>query len=358
MAPRLGMSGASVTDGTASARTGLRLALPATSWITVAYLLPGVLVVIYSVLSPRVGGGVIWELDSSAWSTLVSKGSRSEFGLSTLGGAALRGTIAAALAWGLGHAWLRYAGGSHRLPVLAGAWTGGLWAANHLASAYNNFTAVFARSVVWSVWATVLCLVLALPLAVFIASRKNPIVKNALLVAVMIPFWTSMLVRTYAIRFLLANTGPLNDWLESLGFGRQVFLNTRFAVVLGLVYTALPFMILPLYAAVERSDLAQLEAARDLGAKPAQVFTQVFAPMISAGIVVGSTMVFVMSVSQYLVPTLLGGGKTNMVANLLELQFGESFNWPLGAALAVVFSALSIASLRLIARRGENGGLL
>lgn len=337
--------------------SGLRLALPGLTWISLVYVLPGILVVVYSFLTPRLGGGVIWEFSLDAWSEITSRGSRSDFGWATVIAAAVTGIIAGAVAWILGHVWLRYAGGAHRLPVLAGALVGGLWAANHLASDYNNFTAVFTRSVIWSVWATVACLVLALPLAVFISGRRSLVTKNALLVAVMIPFWTSMLVRTYAIRFLLANTGPLNGWIESLGFERQVFLNTRFAVVLGLVYTALPFMVLPLYAAVERSDRAQLEAARDLGAKPMQVFTQVFIPMARAGVTVGSTMVFVLSVSQYLVPTLLGGGKTNMLANLLELQFGESFNWPLGAALAVVFTAFSIVSLRLVAESDEAVGL-
>lgn len=339
-------------------RAGFRLSLPGISWITVVYVLPGILVVIYSFLTPRLGGGVIWDFSLDAWSDIASKGGRSAFGWSTIGSALVRGGAAAALGWVFGFAWLRYAGGSVRIPQLAAVGMGGFWALNHLASAYNNFSAVFARSVVWSIWATLLCFALALPLAVFIGSRQSPIAKNALLVAVMIPFWTSMLVRTYAIRFLFANTGPLNNWIESMGFDRQLFLNTRFAVVFGLVYTALPFMILPLYAAIVQCDRAQLEAARDLGAKPLQVFTQVFVPMVRAGIVVGSTMVFVLSVSQYLVPTLLGGGKTNMLANLLELQFGESFNWPLGAALAVVFSAFSIVSLRLIASRDDTAGLL
>lgn len=339
-------------------RTGYRLALPGVSWISLTYVIPGVLVIVYSLLTPRLGGGVIWQFSLDAWSTLTAKGARSQFGWATVVAAAVRGGVAAGVVWGLAKWWLRWVGGSPHMPRQLAVLAGGLWAVNSLAAAYNNYTAVFARSVVWSLWATALCVVLALPMAVFIASRSSVVTKNALLVAVMIPFWTSMLVRTYAIRFLLANTGPLNSWLDSVGIGSRVFLNTRFAVVLGLVYTALPFMILPLYAAVERSDRSQLEAARDLGATPVQVFTRVFAPMIKAGLVVGCTMVFVLSVSQYLVPTLLGGGKTNMLANLLELQFGQSFNWPLGAALAVGFSALTIASLFLVSRRTEGEGWL
>jgi spermidine/putrescine transport system permease protein len=340
------------------ARTGLRLALPGVSWISLTYVIPGVLVLVYSLLTPRLGGGVVWEFSTNAWSTLIAKGARSSFGWATVTAAVVRGAIAAAAAWVAAWSWRRRVGASATLPRTLAMWVGALWALNHLARAYNNYTAVFARSVVWSLWATAICLALALPMAVFISSRTSAVTKNALLVAVMIPFWTSMLVRTYAIRFLLANTGPLNSWLDSVGLGSRVFLNTRFAVVLGLVYTALPFMILPLYAAVERSDRSQLEAARDLGATPIQVFTRVFAPMVKPGIVVGCTMVFVLSVSQYLVPSLLGGGKTNMLANLLELQFGQSFNWPLGAALAVAFSALTIASLVLVSRRTEGEGWL
>lgn len=347
-----------MTDSAAPRRSGLRLALPGLSWIAVVYLLPGLLVIVYSFLTPQLGGGVIWKASLGAWSEIMSKGSRSEFGAGTFGAAAVHGAVAAAVAWGLAVVWVRVGAASARLPRVAAVSAGLLWAGNRLAADYNNFTSIFARSVIWSVWSAIACLVLALPLAAFIASRRSPIARNALLVAVMIPFWTSMLVRTYAIKFLLANTGPVNEWIESLGFDRQTFLNTRFAVVLGLVYTALPFMILPLYAAVERSDRAQLEAARDLGATPIQVFARVFVPMVKAGITVGCTMVFVLSVSQYLVPTLLGGGKTNMLANLLELQFGESFDWPAGAALAVVFTAFTVISLRLITSDDDSAGLL
>ena len=334
------------------------LLTPGLAWITLAYVVPGALIVVYSLLTPKLGGGVIWELTGDAWNEITSKGRRSDASWGTLGAATFRGVAAAAMAALPLAACARYLRRSARGALVVAGGLGVLVGINHLASSYNNYTAVFARSVIWSLWATVLCIGLALPLAVFINSRRSRIAKNALLVAVMIPFWTSMLVRTFAIRFILSNTGPLNNALESLGLDRQVFLNTRFAVLLGLVYTALPFMVLPLYAAIERSDRAQLEAARDLGAKPPQVFFDVFVPLIRPGLWVGSIMVFVLSVGQYLVPTLLGGGKANMIANLLELQFGTAFNWPLGAALGTLFSLITILSLYLVVGRRDRADLL
>ena len=274
------------------------LLLPGTAWISLLYVVPAALILAYSFLTPRIGGGVEWDPSLDAYRELL--------------------------------------------------------AGNARASYYNGYVTVLVRSVVLAAATTAICLGLALPLAMFISRRRSAIAKNALLVAVMIPFWTSLLVRTYAMRYLLANTGPLNEFLENLGYERQAFLNTRFAVLLGLVYTALPFMVLPLYASVERVDGRLLEAGRDLGASARKVFLTVFIPLIRAGITVGCVMVFVISVSQFLVPTLLGGGKVNMVANLLEQEFGEAFNWPLGAAIALFFSALTLFSLWLVVGRREQ----
>lgn len=210
------------------------------------------------------------------------------------------------------------------------------------ASLYNGYVTLFVRSTWWSALATLVTLALSLPLATFIASRRSTLAKNALLVAVVIPFWTSMLVRIYAVRFLLANSGPVNGWLEALGFETRVFLNSSGIVFAGLVYTALPFMVLPLYAAIERIDRNVLNAARDLGANPIQVFFTAFVPLVRVGILAGSMLVFVLSVSQYLVPTLLGGGKANMIANVIENQFNESQNWPLGSAISVLLVVISL----------------
>ena len=334
------------------------LLVPGLAWISLAYVVPAVLIIVYSFLTPQLGGGVIWDATLDAWSEIIGRGRRSDASWGTIGGALWRGAAGGAICAAVFGVVSSHLGLRMARSLIAAATLGGLVAVNHLAGAYNNYSAMFARSVVWSLGATVICIALALPLTVFIASRRSTVTKNALLVAVMIPFWTSMLVRTYAIRFLLSNTGPVNNLIESLGGDRVVFLNTRFAVMLGLVYTALPFMILPLYAATERADRSQIEAARDLGARPTQVFAHVYAPLIRPGLTVGAVMVFVLSVSQYLVPTLLGGGKTNMIANLLEFQFGEAFNWPLGAALAALFSIITIAALYVTVGRRDQVDLL
>ena len=271
---------------------------PGTALITLTYVIPGLLILLYSFLSPKLGGGVRWDFSLDTYRALVAPDVR--------------------------------------------------------AALYNDYVTVLVRSVVWAGIATGVCLALALPVAVFIHARRSTTARYALLVAIMIPFWTSMLVRTYALRSLLSTTGVLNGVIERLFGDTIIFLSTPKAVILGLIYTALPFMILPVYAAVARVDPHLLEAGRDLGANPAQTFRRVFLPSIRAGTVTGCVLVFVLSVSQFIVPALLGGGKINMIANLIELQFGESFNWPLGAGLAIFFSALTLLGLRVVGRRTQE----
>ncbi len=280
-------------------RRKLMLRAPGLGLIVVLYAIPMVLIVVYSVLSRGDGVGVEAEFSLDAYRELIRPEERATY--------------------------------------------------------YNGYVTVLVDSVLWSLIATVVAFALALPLAVFISSRSSPLVKNALLVAVVIPFWTSMLVRIYAMKFLLARVGPLNNLLESLGLERIAFLNTPQIVVVGLVYTALPFMVLPLYAAVERVDRDVLQAARDLGASPLQVFRTAFLPSIRLGVATGCLLVFVLSVSQFIVPVLLGGGKANMIAVVLEAQFGESRNWPLGAALAVTLVAMTLVGTWLTSRQTEQG---
>ena len=262
------------------------LRAPAVFLITALYLLPLVLIVAYSFLESGPAGSVQWVPSLDAYRELLSPDPR--------------------------------------------------------ASLYNGYATLLVRSSWWAGLATLVTLALSLPLATFIAGRRSTLAKNVLLVAVVVPFWTSMLVRIYAVRFLLANSGPVNGWLEAIGFERRVFLNTSGIVFAGLVYTALPFMVLPLYAAIERADRNVLNAARDLGANPVQVFFTAFVPLVRTGILAGCILVFVLSVSQYLVPTLLGGGKANMIANVIENQFNESQNWPLGSAIAVLLVVFSL----------------
>ena len=182
---------------------------------------------------------------------------------------------------------------------------------------------VFARSFGLALVTTLICLVTGFPLALYIA-RQRGAWRTALIFAIMIPFWTNFLVRIYAWRFLLNNTG---------------LINTPTAVLIGLVYGELPFMVLPLYAALERFDWTLLEAAQDLYANRWQAFWRVMLPLTMPGIAAGSVLVFVPTVGQFVVPELLGGSKVAMLGNVLERQFRSAQNAPLGAAIAIVFMA-------------------
>jgi spermidine/putrescine transport system permease protein len=195
------------------------------------------------------------------------------------------------------------------------------------------------RSLWIAVATTVLCLLLGYPLAYFIA-RQPARWRTLLVFAIMIPFWTNFLVRIYAWRFLLNNTGLINTLLESLGLPPLPLINTTTAVLIGLVYGELPFMVLPLYAALERVDWSLLEAAQDLYARRAAAFWRVLLPLTMPGIAAGSVLVFVPTAGSFVVPQLLGGSKVAMLGNVLERQFLAAQNQPFGAAIAMVFMLL------------------
>lgn len=199
--------------------------------------------------------------------------------------------------------------------------------------------------------ATGLCLVLGFPLALFIA-RSGPR-KHLFLHLVVLPFWTSFLVRTYAWMFLLRDTGLINTVLLGLGVIREPLqmLYTPGAVLLGLVYGHLPFMILPLYAALERMDRSLLEAAADLGARPWQTVWRVVIPLAAPGIRAGSVLVFIPCLGAYLTPDLLGGSKTVMAGNLIQNQFTNARDWPFGSAASLALMGLILLLLMLWVRR-------
>ena len=182
---------------------------------------------------------------------------------------------------------------------------------------------------------TVLCLAVGYPFAYYRATR-SPRVRARLLVLVMIPFWTNGLVRVFAIRFLLGSNGPASALSESIGLGPFRILFTPTAVVLGMVYGFLTFMVLPLYVALERMDWRMVEAARDLYASGAQAFWRVTVPLTRSGIVAGCVLVFVPSFGSYVVPEILGGAKTLLIGSYVARQFGAARNWPLGSALSVI----------------------
>jgi spermidine/putrescine transport system permease protein len=216
------------------------------------------------------------------------------------------------------------------------------------------YLAVLARSFWIAGVTTVLCVMLGFPLALFI-SRSGPR-KNLYLSLVILPFWTSFLIRIYAWMFLLRDTGLINTVLARLHLIREPLplLYNDGAVILGLVYAYLPFMVLPLYATLERLDPILLDAAADLGARPWEAMLRVTLPLARAGFIAGSVLVFIPCIGAYLTPDLLGGGKTVLIGNLIQDQFTTARDWPFGAAASLVLMALVMALLMfLIRRRGE-----
>jgi spermidine/putrescine transport system permease protein len=200
---------------------------------------------------------------------------------------------------------------------------------------------IFLRSFLLAVATTAICLVIAYPFAFYIATRR-PGVRNVLLVLVMIPFWSNFLVRTYAWRVILGSEGPLSQLSQALGGEPYRLLFTTAAVLIGLVYGFMPFMVLPLYAALERMDWRLVEAARDLYADGWTAFRKVTLPLSMPGVVAGSILVFIPTLGAYVTPALLGGAKTVMMGDYIVSQFLAARNWPFGSALsfAVMFVML------------------
>jgi spermidine/putrescine transport system permease protein len=202
---------------------------------------------------------------------------------------------------------------------------------------------------------TLLCAALGFPLALFISRSGRW--KNLWLQLVILPFWTSFLVRTYAWLFLLRETGLVNTVLMKLGVihAPLPLLYNNGAVLLGLVYAYLPFMVLPLYATLERIDPTLLEAAADLGMRPVRAVFRIVLPLTTPGMIAGSILVFIPCLGAYLTPDLLGGGKTVMAGNLIQNQFTTARDWPFGSAVSLVLMAIaSVLLVVLIRRSGED----
>ena len=210
------------------------------------------------------------------------------------------------------------------------------------------------RSLLLSATATLSCLAVGYPLAYWI-SRQPERRQRLLLLLLIIPFWSSFLVRTYAISNLIANGGPLESLLNTLGIisGSLNLQYTSLAVGIGIVYSYLPLMVLPLYVALERLDPVVEESARDLGARPSRVFWRVTLPLSAPGVIAGCILVGIPATGEYVIPTILGGGKTLMYGNLVATQFLEVGNFPFGSALAVTLMA-GITVFALIARRAAR----
>ena len=203
-------------------------------------------------------------------------------------------------------------------------------------TSFAKYTPVFLKSLWLAVVSTVICLLIAYPLA-FILSRKSPRSQGMLIMLVMLPMWINFLLRTYAWMTLLENEGLINKFLELLGFGTVQMINTQGAVVLGMVYNYLPFMVLPLYSIMCKIEPSVLEAAQDLGAGRFQTIFRVILPLSKTGILTGVIMVFVPSVSTFAISRMLGGGSNMLIGDLIEEQFlGGAYNPNVGSALSLI----------------------
>ena len=213
---------------------------------------------------------------------------------------------------------------------------------------------IFVRSLALAAAATALCILLGFPLALFIAQSGAR--KNLYLSLVILPFWTSFLIRLYAWMFLLRDTGLINTLFQSLGLIRQPLplLYNNGAVLLGLVYGFLPFAVLPIYATLERLDKSLLEAAADLGARPIAVLTRVTLPLCAPGIGAAAILVFVPCLGTYITSDLLGGSKTILIGNLVQNQFTTARDWPFGAAVSIVLLIVAVLLMFTVRRRGEE----
>jgi spermidine/putrescine transport system permease protein len=297
-------------DGSGNAATyaGLvrPLLLPTWIFIGVLLLLPVLLMVVYSFLTKQFRGGVEWEFTLAAYDQFfLNRG--------------LFGDEPARIEW--------------------------------------TYIAIFLRSIWQAALATLLCFLIGFPTAWFIATR--PARSRAVwLFLITIPYWVNLLIRTVSLRFILRDSGPLNEALIAAGLiGEPLpILNTNVAVQVGLFYSYLPFMVLPIYAAVERFDFSLSEAAADLYASRWQTLTQIVLPAVHPGIVAGAILVFIPALGAFLAPDLLGGAKTFMIGSLIDEQFrGSQGNWPFGAAVSVILMTLVLIALLVQARAASRG---
>ncbi|MEM1344200.1 MAG: ABC transporter permease [Pseudomonadota bacterium] len=214
---------------------------------------------------------------------------------------------------------------------------------------------IFWRSLWLAGLTTLICLVLGFPTAWFIATRP-PEQRNLWLFLVTIPFWTNLLIRTFAMLEWIRNQGLINSALMGLGLTEAPIqmLYTDGAILAGMAYVYFPLMVLPLYAALERLDFRLIEAAYDLYARRTAVLWRVILPLVRPGLVAGCILVFVPALGAYVTPRILGGGKNMMLGNLIELQFGQGRNWPLGAALSIALLALVMAALLIYVRAAQR----
>jgi len=221
----------------------------------------------------------------------------------------------------------------------------------------TDYLGIFQRSFWLAVMTTLGCLLIGFPTALYLALQSEN-KRNLLLFLVTVPFWTNLLVRVYAWMLLLRNGGLVDSALGLFGVpeGSLGLLYSNTAVMIGLLYTFLPFMVLPIYTSLEKLDWRLVEAAFDLGANRWQALKRIILPLALPGMLAGTTLVFIPALGNYIIPELLGGGKALMIGNLIQLQFGSGHNWPLGAALAFALFSLVLLALLFngLRQRGQE----
>ncbi len=233
-------------------------------------------------------------------------------------------------------------------------------------SSIGSYTMVFVRSLVLSLIATAVCLIIGYPVA-YVISKEGPTFQRVAMMLIMLPMWINFLLRTYAWMSILENTGLINTFLSDIGiiglinrlFGLSIdhlpLINTSGAVILGMVYNYLPFMIIPIHSVIVKIDKATIEAAEDLGADSVTVFRKVIFPLSLPGVLSGITMVFVPSVSTFILSKLLGGGTSMLLGDLIELQFmGGAYNPHLGSAISLVMMIIVMACMAVMNRFGDG----
>ena len=221
-------------------------------------------------------------------------------------------------------------------------------------SSIGTYLSVFLKSFWLAIISTAICIVIGYPVA-YILSRGGPRMQKIMIMLIMLPMWMNFLIRTYAWMSILENTGLLNRILSAIGLPTLSIINTQTAVIIGMVYNFLPFMILPIYSVIVKIDRHLYEAAQDLGANTVSVFRRLIIPLSLPGVLSGITMVFVPAVSTFVISKLLGGGMHMLLGDLVEIQFlGTAYNPHLGSAIALVMMVIVMIFMYIMNRFGEG----
>ncbi|MEZ4629851.1 MAG: ABC transporter permease [Deinococcales bacterium] len=230
------------------------------------------------------------------------------------------------------------------------------WTLENYQRTFGPFGVVLWRSLGVALWTTFWCLLLGYPLAFFISTRRSGRTKQLLLFFILLPFWTNFLVRTYALQTIIGKEGFLNSALQAIGLISEPLsiIYTPFAVILGLIYGYLPFMVLPIYASVDRLDFHYVEAANDLGANDWNSFWRIIFPLTLPGVVAGCMLVFIPAIGSFVTPDLLGGTQGTMIGNLVQRQFGGRGNIPLGSAISIVMMMMVLIGVIIYLRFGDE----